>query len=480
MYFIGIDIGIHETVVARTPGYNGEPISVIPLALNNGIRTTVLKTALCKNNDTYSLLSKKEFNTLKLGDSDKTSTLLEGFIKAIEDMTPIDKECMIVYTKLLLQTIIESDNELNGNNYIIGITCRHCFTNLSYVDFLRDECKLYRCVFIDDAYATKYMQHKSYEKSNVLVIDIGITAADFKVYIDSEFCHENSCNINYGVNKIYDALKPKIFCYGDNKRNLQYLINLANGPSKHVIETNFASYIEEKIQLYYQNRIEDFELNIRYAELFPDWNGAESDICIKFNISKDELDKLTANYKSGLCDILTNLYTKLALANYSPDRVMLIGKYSNMDFIRNSISDVFNLPTYEHYNMKHEVAMGIAVYVNDTHRAKENLQTVIQNKIGNFSVYHLQNEKNMLGLCKFMVKCINDELRTFNVCCQIDENDVAVPILGACVHSFSIISDYEANTRLRKNITSTAIEILESYLPHAFYSHELQYRRHRL
>ena len=86
----------------------------------------------------------------------------------------------------------------------------------------------------------------------------------------------------------------------------------------------------------------------------------------------------------------------------------------------------------------------------------------------------------MLGLCKFMVKCINDELRTFNVCCQIDENDVAVPILGACVHSFSIISDYEANTRLRKNITSTAIEILESYLPHAFYSHELQYRRHRL
>lgn len=481
MYFIGIDIGIHETVVARTPGYNGEPISVIPLELNNGIRTTVLKTALCKNNETYSLLSKKEFNTLKLGDDDKTSTLLEGFIKATEDMTTIDKESMIVFTKLLLQTIIESDDELNGNNYIIGITCRHCFTNLSYVDFLRDECKLYRCVFIDDVYATKYMQHKSYDNSkNVLVIDIGTTAADFKVYIDSEFCYKNSCNINYGFNKIYDALKPKVICYGDNKRNLQYLINLANGPSKHVIETNFTSYIEEKIQLYYQYRIEDFELNIRYAELFPDWNGAESDTCIKFNISKDELDILTANYKSGLCDILTNIYTKLALANSMPDKVMLIGKYSNMAFIRSSISDIFKLPICEHYNMKYEVAMGIAFYVNDTNRAKENLKAVIQNKIENFSVYHLQNENNMLGLCKLIAKCINDELGTFNVCCQIDENDVAMPIVKACVHSYSMFSDYEANTRLRRNIASTAIEILESCLPHAFYSPELRYRRYRL
>lgn len=192
------------------------------------------------------------------------------------------------------------------------------------------------------------------------------------------------------------------------------------------------------------------------------------------------MDILTANYKSGLCDILTNIYTKLALANSTPDKVMLIGKYSNMAFIRSSISDIFKLPICEHYNMKHEVAMGIAFYVNVTNRAKENLKAVIQNKIENFSVYHLQNENNVLGLCKLIAKCINDELGTFNVCSQIDENDVAIPIVEACVHSFSMFSDYEANTRLRRNIASTAIEILESCLPYAFYSPELRYRRYRL
>ncbi len=475
MYFIGIDIGIHETVVARTPGYNSSPISVIPLELNNGIKTTVLKTALNKSNDMYSLLSKEDFEALKFEDRDQTSTLLEGFIKATEDMTPIDKESMIVFTKLLLQTIMESDHDLNDNNYIIGITCRHCFNNLSYIDFLKKECKLYNCIFIDDLYAAKYMQHKTYaDYKNILVINIDPIAVDFKSYLDSEICDKNSYNVNYGFDKVYNTLKHMILSYGDNKRNIQYLIHQSQTPLQCIVERKIESLIEEKIRGYYQCRFENLEFSIRYAELLPIWSGDESDICVKFYLSKNELNELTINYHLGLCDILTNIYTKLALANSKPDKVMLIGEYCNIDFIQSSISKIFNVPISEHYKIEYEVAMGIAYYVHDMYHAKENLQVVIQNKIKNFGILSVTDEKSLQHLYKFIVGCINDELNIFNEHCKTDEKDILNAIFRLLTHSLCL-DMYEWNTHFRNNLISKAMEIFESNLPHAIYSPELQY-----
>ena len=85
-YFVGIDFGHGETTVSRVPGYNGMPVSQIPLTTGTNVADKKVISAICKRGGEWSLvLSGLDY---------KSDELREGFKGMIHTLSAENKESL--------------------------------------------------------------------------------------------------------------------------------------------------------------------------------------------------------------------------------------------------------------------------------------------------------------------------------------------------------------------------------------------------
>lgn len=144
MYFVGINIGQDVTTVSRSPGYNGPPVSQIALKPSNNNAGKKILSAVCRRNNQWSLVyyGKQDY---------KLEDIREGFKGRISKMTARDRESMREFAKLIFDTILINDPDLqytspDDKNFELGIACPSQWVRedlnaqQEYLNFFRYEC----------------------------------------------------------------------------------------------------------------------------------------------------------------------------------------------------------------------------------------------------------------------------------------------------------------------------------------------------
>lgn len=378
MYFVGIDFGHGETTVSRVPGYNGAPVSQIAIKPSNNNEGKKIVSAVCRRNNQWSLVYGKQ--DYKLED------IREGFKGRISKMTARDKESMREFAKLIFATILKNDTDLEYNspddkNFELGIACpsdwirEDANSQQEYLNFFREECGLPvdHCIKESDAaFFTKFSRYASNDK--VFVIDLGSSTIDFTTYSDSK-CISSCCwGANLGAHRIEDALMPHIYGFDKNKENVarlkQFKVN--NGLIDNV-EAAISLFVRSAKEEFYTENRDSFRLRIEYQELTERWTGSSWDICIAYEVSKDEFNRIIANYMQSIHETLQNARIKLNTNGIIPNRILLSGGASRMPFIQEYAEQIFGVKVDVDPQPECVVSNGIALYAQRFNQAFRSL-----------------------------------------------------------------------------------------------------------
>ncbi|MBO7189943.1 MAG: Hsp70 family protein [Alistipes sp.] len=384
MYYIGIDFGHGETTVSRVPGINGSIVSQIAIKQSSKSDDKKIISAICKKDNKWSLVQ---------GEQDfRLDDLREGFKGMISLMTDSDKEAMREFAKLIFAAILKNDTSLeyidnDNRNFKLGIACPSDWiredpkAQQDYLDFFRNECGLPvdHCIKESDAaFFTKFRGNEYAVNDNVFVIDLGSSTIDFTTYSNSK-CISNCCwGANLGAHRIEDALMPYVKS-GSSASNIETLINFrnVNGFAGN-IDSTISLFVRTQKEKYYTESQQSYSLAVRYDYLTPRWTGPKWEICIGFEASIEEFDKIIANYKLSIKETLRNAKIRLNTNGITPNRVLLSGGASRMPFIREYVEDVFGVHVDVDPQPECVVSNGIALYSEAFDNAFRELGSILR------------------------------------------------------------------------------------------------------
>ena len=420
MYFVGIDFGHGETTVSRVPGYNGAPVSQIAIKPSNNNEGKKIVSAICRRNNQWSLVYGRQ--DYKLED------VREGFKGRISKMSMKDKESMREFAKLIFQTILQNDTDLtysssDDKNFELGIACPSDWVRLEansqqeYLNFFREECGLPvdHCIKESDAaFFTKFRKYASNDK--VFVIDLGSSTIDFTTYSDSK-CISSCCwGENLGAHRIEDALMPGIYGFDKNKENVaklkQFKIN--NGLTDNV-EAAISLFVRSAKEEFFTENRDSFRLRIEYQELTQNWTGSSWDICIGYDISKEEFYCIIANYMQSIKETLNNAKIKLSTNGITPNRVLLSGGASRMPFIKEYAEQIFGVNVDVDQQPECVVSNGIALYAQKFDQAFDELLNSLRN-IDFESVYKKADTDATADAIKELVPSVVSKVKDCSGC----------------------------------------------------------------
>lgn len=370
MYFVGINIGIDKTTVSRLPGYNGEQVSQIILNPHSygGFGGKSIDTAICKN--------KGEWSLVYYVNDFRSDDIRSDFKGPISRLGPIEREAMMAFARLIFQTILAHDTDLEYNpesdekNFVLGIACpvewvrENPNAQQEYLDFFRNECgvPVDFCMRETDAkLCGSIRKHYLESKDNILFIELGPYTIDFSLYGNYKHGYYLDQGYNLGTRRIVDALIPHILQYENNFENLQKLkeFRKSKGFDGDIL-AQLSLYVQERVEKFFLERQESFVLILTYPDLTPSWLGNRWDTCIAFEASKDEFYKIISSYTSAVTNALSNTKIRLAQNRITPNRILLS---SSMAFIRKYAEQIFGVDVDIDPQPEFSISNGIALYM---------------------------------------------------------------------------------------------------------------------
>lgn len=420
MYYIGIDFGHGETTVSRVPGYNGAPVSQIAIKTSNNNEGKKIVSAVCKKNGQWSLV---------YGEQDyRMDNLREGFKRMVRQMSDIDKESMREFAKLIFATILKNDTDLEYNsfddkNFELGIACPSDWVRedpnaqKEYLNFFRNECGLPvdHCIKESDAaFFTKFSGYAV--DDNVFVIDLGSSTIDFTTYSKSKCIADCCWGANLGAHRIEDALMPHIYRYGNNDANISKLKNFrAEKGFGGDINAAISLFVRTQKERFYTECHDDYRLGVRYDDLTPLWSGPKWDVCIGYEASKDEFNRIISSYMLNIKETLSNAKIRLGQNGITPNRVLLSGGASRMPFIREYAEQIFGVKVDVDPQPECVVSNGIALYAQRFDQAFDELLNSLKN-IDFESVYKKADTDATADAIKELVPSVVTKVKDYSSC----------------------------------------------------------------
>lgn len=344
-YFLGIDFGCRYTCVSRTPGYNGEIISRVVLQKNSYVKNTMVRSAICQNEDgEWNLLCPNKCDFVK-----EYYGLKEPIAELRKD-APESFEALRVFGKLIFSAILTNDSDLiydektGESNFIICIAYpsewkrENPKANMEYLNFFKQECGIKPAMMcITESDAVPYSNIKYFTNDTAFVIDLGSTKIDFTTYKNSK-CIVGGCwSYNHGINKIADIILAYGLENAQNKKNLKIVKelrkqkgvngNLGTALSYFVIKSieDFFDYQEPYYELFWCMR--DLVPGLKY----PEAAATAFEVCLE----KEEFDNVISDYINQLELFIKNAAKQLDdNVMVSPKYVILSGGAGMMDFVK--------------------------------------------------------------------------------------------------------------------------------------------------
>lgn len=376
-YYIGIDFGHGETTVSRVPGYNGEPVSQIPLKRGNNAYDKKVISAICYKNDNWSLV---------FGESDyHNDSLHEGFKGIIHDLCTKDRKALRIFAELIFKRILEVDDEIkyksvDERNFVLGIACptewkskeARGYKNAKeeYLDFFRSECHLPVDFCInesDAAFFTKYNYNNSTE--SVFVIDLGSSTIDFTTFVNSKVNEKLCWGNTKGAHRIEDILIKKILDTGNNRVNLLDVVKMRE-------EANYTGSITPALSLiirkekerHYKDELDFIEVNIQIKTFIP--LSRDMTFCVLWYADKDNYERIIESYIRELQNEIIQAKQRLTNNGITPTRVILSGGAARMPFFEDCVREQFADSIIDTDTMPEcVVAHGVALYAEKLNEA---------------------------------------------------------------------------------------------------------------
>ena len=420
MYFVGIDFGHGETTVSRAPGYNGAPVSQIALKPSNNNEGKKIVSAVCRRNNQWSLVYGKQ--DYKLED------IREGFKGRISKMIARDRESMREFAKLIFDAILINDPDLqytspDNKNFELGIACpfewvrEDSQVQQEYLDFFRYECGVPVEFCMKENDAIYYSRCERFNGDDaVFVIDIGTSLIDFSTYVKSRCVSQCCWGTNLGTHMIQDALMPHIYGFDKNRENVARLKQFkANNGLIDDVGAAISSLVCSAIEEFYTEERDSFKLRIAYEDLTCAWTGYPWDICIAYEVSKDEFNRIIANYMQSIYETLQNARIKLSTNGITPNRILLSGGASRMPFIQEYAEQIFGVRVDVDPQPECVVSNGIALYAQRFDQAFDELLNSLKN-IDFESVYKKADTDATADAIKELVPSVVTKVKDYSSC----------------------------------------------------------------
>ena len=369
-YFIGIDFGHGETTVSRVPGYNGLPVSQIPLKTGSNAYDKKVISAICYKNDNWSLV---------FGKSDyHNDSLQEGFKGIIHDLSDENSKALRIFAQLIFERILEVDHEIkyksvDERNFVLGIACPtewktkevRGYKNAKeeYLDFFRSKCNLPVDFCInesDAAFFTKYNYNNSTE--SVFVIDLGSSTIDFTTFVNSKINEKLCWGNTSGAHRIEDILIKQIMDTGNNRVNLLNVVRMREQANfTGDITPALSLFIRKEKETHYIDQLDCIQVNIQTKDFLP--QSRHMDFCVLWGVDKDEYEHIIAPYAQALQNEIIKAKQRLTLNGITPARVILSGGAARMPFFEKCVRDQFADSIIDKDNEPEcVVAHGVALY----------------------------------------------------------------------------------------------------------------------
>lgn len=417
MYFVGIDFGHGETTVSRVPGYNGAPVSQIAIKPANNNEGKKIVSAVCRRDNQWSLV---------YGEQDyRLEDIREGFKGRISQMSKRDKESMREFAKLIFATILKNDTDLkykspDDKNFDLGIACPSDWdanSQQEYLNFFRIECGLPvdHCIKESDAaFFTKFGGYAYNDK--VFVIDLGSSTIDFTTYSESKCISKCCWGANQGAHMIEDALMPHIYGFAKNRENVARLKQFkANNGLIDNVEAAISLFVRSAKEKFYTENRASFKLRIEYQELTERWPDSSWELCIVYEVSKDEFNRIIANYMQSIHQTLQNAQIKLKTNGIIPNRILLSGGACRMPFIREYAKQIFHVDVDVDQQPECVVSNGIALYAQKFDEAFHDLLNSL-GKINFESIYKKADTDATADAIRELVPSVVSEVKNYSGC----------------------------------------------------------------
>lgn len=459
MYFVGINIGIDKTTVSRSPGYNGERVSQIILNPHRGLGREVIDTAICKNNGDWSLVY--DSTTFK------SNNVRCGFKGPISKLSPVEKESMMVFIELLFNNILINDPDLiydspDNKNFELGIACpldwelQDPNAQQEYLDFFRNECGVPVDLCMKENDARFYSQWERFNgDDSVFVIDISTSTIDFSTYVKSKCVSECCWGNNLGTHHIVNCLLGHILKEYNNAKNLQKLKEFRNSMGfEGDILTQLSLYVQALVDLYFLEKHHAFRLLVSYSELTPLWPGPVWDICIAFEASKDEFNKIIAGYTSAVHNALVNTKIRLDRFGITPTNVLLSGSCTGVSLIREYVEQVFNTKIVIYPQPEFSISIGIALYMCHTSQLLDVYLAELKLGLIGITVLNIDYKKIDMAIGHALCKSLAYHIDSSSIDSKRNVN----------ISSHLFLSNKDVNSILEERIMKYAIKIFRDHM----------------
>lgn len=459
MYFVGIDFGHGETTVSRVPGYNGAPVSQIAIKPSNNNEGKKIVSAVCRRNNQWSLVYGKQ--DYKLED------IREGFKGRISEMTTRDKESMREFAKLIFATILKNDTDLEYNspddkNFELGIACPSDWVRQDpnaqqeYLDFFRKECgvPVDFCMIENDAKYYSRCERFNGDES-VLVIDIGASVIDFSTYVKSRCVSQCCWGTNLGTHMIQDALMPHIYGFDKNRENVARLKQFkANNGLIGDVDATISSLVCSAIEEFYIEERDTFKLRIDYDDLTCAWTGYPWDSCIVYEVSKDEFNRIIANYMQSIHETLQNARIKLNTNGITPNRILLLGGAIGMPFIQEYAKQIFGVMVDVEPMPEFSISNGIALYMCRTDHLLEKFLVELKTGLIGITILNIDYQKIDMAIGHALRKSLAYHIDSSSIDSKRNVN----------ISSHLFLSNKNVNSILEDRIMRYAINVFREHM----------------
>ena len=463
MYFVGINIGIDKTTVSRSPGYNGEQVSQIILNPHShgGLGSKIIDTAICKNNGDWSLVY------------DSTTFISNnvryGFTGPISKLSPDEKESMIVFIKLLFHNILINDPDLiytspDNKNFELGIACpldwvrQDSNAQQEYLNFFRYECgvPVDFCMRETDAKLLDIIRKHHFDiKDNILVIDSGPYTIDFSLCSNFKRVYYLEQGYNIGTRCIVDALIPHILKYENNSENLRKLKEFRNSMGyEGDILTQLSLYVQAQVERYFIEWQDEFLLLLPYRELTPNWPGPRWDICVEFEASKNEFDKIISGYTSAVKDAIVNSKARLDQYKIIPNIVYITGDRTGFKYIKKYAEEIFDKRVYIDPDIDYSVSNGIALYMYHDSQFLDNFLAELRNGLIGITILNIDYKKIDMAIGHALRRSLAYDIDSSSIDSKRNVN-ISSPLF---------LSNKDVNSILEERIMKYAIKVFREHM----------------
>lgn len=460
MYFVGINIGQDVTTVSRSPGYNGERVSQIILNPHShgGFGGESIDTAICKNNGEWSLV--QHARVYRLDD------IRYGFKGPISRLGPNNREALRVFIKLLFHNILINDPDLiytspDNKNFELGIACPFEWVRedyqvqQEYLDFFRYECgvPVDFCMKEDDAKYYSRCERFNGDES-VLVIDIGTSVIDFSTYVKSKCVYECCWGINLGTHHIVDSLLGHILKDNNNAKNLQKLKEFRNSKGyEGDILTELSLYVQTRVEEYFIERRDVFRLHLPYEEL-THWPGPGWEICIAFEASREEFNKIIGCYLSAVKDAIVNTKVRLDQYKIIPNMVFITGDRTGFEYIKKYAEEIFDERVYIDPNPDYSISNGIALYMYHDSQFLDNFLAELKNGLIGITVLNIDYKKIDMAIGHALRRSLAYDIDSSSIDSKRNVN----------ISSHLFLSNKDVNSILEERIMKYAIKVFREHM----------------